>query len=122
MPLSIIAICLILYIAVRWAFFPQAVVIEGSTPGEALSLRADLVEGSWWRAFGILITVWVIGSAVSSPTSIIGWTISRSAGQLLTVLVSVVVRPFMASAWTLLFFDLSSRKTQRLSSAKDHPP
>jgi len=115
--ITIIGIPFAIYLGIRWWFFPQAVIIESQPPREAISLSGDIVKGSWWRIFGIVATVLIIGWSISSPASLISWTISRPAGQLLGVFIGVVVRPFTAGAYTLLFFDLSSRRSQHVSVA-----
>jgi hypothetical protein len=114
---TIIGIPFAIYLWIRWGFFSQAVVIENQPPREAISLSGDIVEGSWWRTFGIVATVMIIGLVASLPSSAISWTASHPTGQLLGVFVSVVLRPFTAGAYTLLFFDLSSRRSQHVSVA-----
>jgi hypothetical protein len=38
-----------LWLFVRWAFVPQAVVLDGRRSTQALQRSAELVDGSWWR-------------------------------------------------------------------------
>src|SRR2546430_16884987 len=41
-----------IWLFVRWAFVPQAVVLDGRRGVAALQRSAELVTGSWWRGFG----------------------------------------------------------------------
>ena len=43
------------YLAVRWYFVPQTVVIEGARGPQALSRSGLLVTGFWWRMFGLVL-------------------------------------------------------------------
>jgi hypothetical protein len=108
-PLGLAAMCLIARTVVRWALFPQAVVVEELSSGDALSRSADIVSGRWWHAFAVLAAIWLIGSVITSPASVVTWTMSPRVGRLLALGIDLLVRPFMAIAWTLLFFDLSER-------------
>ena len=44
-----------IYLAVRWYFVPQAVVIEGARGPAALARSTQIVQGSWWRTFGLVL-------------------------------------------------------------------
>lgn len=102
MAITIIGIPIAIYFGVRWAFVLQTILIEGSGITESLSRSSNLVEGNWWRVFGIMLMVglivWVISFALSfipAIGSIIG---------------AVVATPIMAAAQTLLYYDLRHRK------------
>ena len=43
------------YLAVRWYLVPQAVVIDGARGLRALRRSGELVQGFWWRTFGLLV-------------------------------------------------------------------
>jgi hypothetical protein len=44
-----------IYVAVRWYFVPQAVVIDGAHGAAALTRSSQLVQGTWWRTFGLIV-------------------------------------------------------------------
>jgi hypothetical protein len=114
---TILGIPFAVYLAVRWAFFPQMVVLEGARAGEALSDSSDIVQGHWWRTFGILFVVWLLAAIIGSPATAINWTISSFIGVPLGIVIATLVLPFMGIAYTLLFFDLQSRERERVSTA-----
>ena len=114
---TIIGIPFAIYLWFRWAFVTQAVVIEGTNSRDALSLSADIVEGSWWRTFGILLVVGLLVAIPSGVPGMILGLVSYEASALANSVMSVIVTPFGVGASTLLFFDLSSREKQRVSVA-----
>jgi hypothetical protein len=107
------------YLFVRWYFVPQTVVLESSRGPAALRASGRIVEGSWWRTFGLIVLVNVlavmfayvlgapfIAAADSSDRAL--WTLigETVAGSL--------VQPFGALYSTLLYFDLKARKRATL--------
>lgn len=115
------------YLAVRWYFVAQAVVIDGRRGPDALRRSGELVTGEWWRVLGIAI---VVNLVVIIPAALVGLPLSIAAdaanravlalgGSILAQLVTV---PFIAIVGTLLFFDLSARKAGRIPSPVAPPP
>jgi hypothetical protein len=102
MAITIIGIPVAIYFGVRWSFILQTILIEGSGITESLSRSSDLVEGDWWRVFGIMLVVVLIVCAISFALGfipIIG-----------SIIAAVVTTPVMAAAQTLLCYDLRYRK------------
>ena len=115
--ITIIGIPFAIYLWIRWAFYPQAVVIEQTDSGDALSLSADIVRGSWWRTFGIVIVISLLAAIPSyGVAALFAWT-SPIASALISAVITTIVLPFTAGAFTLMFFDLSSRRSQNVSVA-----
>ena len=115
--ITIVGIPFAIYLAVRWAFFTQAIVIEGESSSGATDYSARLVQGSWWRTFGILL---IVGLLTSLPTGVVTLIFSAAApiaASLASAVVGAIVLPFSAGASTLLFFDLQSRERERVSIA-----
>jgi len=102
MAITIIGIPVAIYFGVRWCFILQAILIEGTGITESLSRSSNLVEGNWWRVFGIMLLVglivWVISFGLSF-IPVIG-----------SIIGAVVATPIMAAAQTLLYYDLRHRK------------
>ena len=117
LSITIVGIPFAVYFAIRWAFFTQAIIIEGESSSGATDLSARLVAGSWWRTFGILF---VVGLLAALPIGVVSVTFAAAtpiAAGLASAVVSVVALPFSAGAATLLFFDLQSRERERVSIA-----
>ena len=101
MAITIIGIPVAIYFGVRWCFILQAILIEGTGITESLSRSSNLVEGNWWRVFGIMLVVGLIVWAISFGLSLIP-VIGGVIG-------AVVATPIMAAAQTLLYYDLRHR-------------
>lgn len=58
--LALIAVCIIIYFAVRWSLYNQGIIIEGLTAKAAFRRSSELVRDKWWGFFGrYLLLTWV---------------------------------------------------------------
>jgi hypothetical protein len=110
LTITVIGIPVAIYFAVRWAFFGQGVLLDDTSAKASLAFSADAVEGTWWRTFGILIVVLLVGSIPSQMVSGIFGLASPLIGGTAASLVAAALLPFMVIAATLLYTDLQSRK------------
>jgi len=121
LTLTIIGIPVAIWLYVRWALFVPALLTENLGPGRALGRSAQLVDGRWWRTFGILLLIFVllsilgaiIGTLFQFVTALIpGLSADARLGvnQVGSTLGSVVAAPIQYIAWTLMYFDLRVRK------------
>jgi len=94
--------------AVRWLFIEQAILLDGADRRVAPRLSSDAVRGHWWRVFAISSLLNFVGLAtgllVVTPillftTVPLGWVNAMSSA------IYVAVAPFVALAYTLLYFD-----------------
>ena len=108
------------YLAVRWYFVPQAVVIEGVRGPAALSRSTQIVQGFWWRTFGLVllanIAVAIPGFLLLAPFSAIASSTDEAVWALVgTILATSVTTPFVALFSTLFYYDLLARRTSPIS-------
>jgi hypothetical protein len=104
-----------LYLFVRWYFVPQTVVLEDARGPEALRASGGLVQGAWWRTFGLIVLVnvvalvaaLVLGAPFAAAAESTDRAIWSMAGQMLA---GAITQPFGALYSTLLYFDLRSRR------------
>jgi hypothetical protein len=98
---------------VRWSLFAQAAVLEERPAKDALRRSAGLVNGHWWRTFGITAVVDLV-AALSGP--LIGVLLLLLTDRSLTVinvtgsLIYTITVPYAAIALTLYYFDLDQRQ------------
>jgi hypothetical protein len=100
------------WLAVRWAFVAQAVVVEGARGADALRRSAALVDGEWWSTLGRLLVLNLVGAALVLVTGIPASAIHN--GVIYVVLTTVGTAAsvaYSALAVTLLFFDRRARRT-----------
>jgi hypothetical protein len=104
-----------IYLFVRWYFVPQAVVLERAQGLAALRASGRLVDGEWWRTFGLVVlvnvTALVIAVLFGAPFSAIASGTDRAVWGLVgEIVASVVTQPFAALYSTFLYYDLRERK------------
>jgi hypothetical protein len=103
-----------IWLAVSWVFAAQAVVVEGRRGTGALRRSFELVRGRWWRVFGIVVLLSLLGSAASGilsrPLNAAADSLNSGALALVSQIVAdTIAMSFFALAGTLLFFDLRAR-------------
>jgi len=86
-----------IYLAVRWAFIWQAVLLEDCSITGAFSRSASLIKQNWWRVLGLML---VAGIIVATVTALL-W---------LTVIGTVLAMPLIMIFTTLVYYDLRVRK------------
>ena len=113
LSLAIIGLPLLIFVAVAWFFYIQAVVIEKKGPFEALARSWHLVQGQWFRVFGrvlvLVLILFVVGFITSLPGLAV-MTSNVSLGNLLLTLGGTLVTPITYIGATLIYFDLRVRK------------
>jgi hypothetical protein len=103
-----------IYIAVRFTVASQAAVLERQSVTDSLRRSWNLVQGNWWRVFGIIIVVTIL---VGVLETIAGRLVGSVAGDALgtglsTAVVGILIQPIQAIALTLLYYDLRIRAEQ----------
>jgi hypothetical protein len=104
-----------LFLAVRWYFVPQAVVIENARGPRALTTSGRIVEGFWWRACGLILLANVAASVpgliLVVPFGVVAQSTDRAVWSLLGQMAAqTLATPFVALVSTLLYYDLRARK------------
>ena len=100
-----------IYLAVRWYLAAVVVTVEGLAPVAALRRSGELVEGSWWAAFGrILLAALAFGFVALVGQLLAAATGSGALFVSLLAITQAVAVSLSAIFATLLFFDLRARK------------
>ncbi len=110
LSITIIGIPWAIYLAVRWLFVNQAVILDSTSARAALSYSAHAVSGRWWRTLGIAFLISLI---VSVPGGIVGTVFGLAPVYISSTASSVVgaaLLPLGVIAMTLMYFDLKQRK------------
>jgi hypothetical protein len=98
-----------IWIAVRWYFGAQVVVIDGAGPVEALRRSAELVRGRWWSTFGALLlsglAFTLVGTIVGLLVGVLFGAVDVPALYVAAItIVQAVALSLTALFGTLLFF------------------
>jgi hypothetical protein len=101
-----------IYIGVRFVVAAQATVLERQSVTDSLRRSWNLVEGNWWRVFGIVLVVAILVILLEALVSrLVGTVVGTALGTgLSTVVVGTVIQPIQSIALTLLYYDLRIRK------------
>lgn len=125
--LSLVPGVLFIYLAVRWVFIQQSVMIEGRRGWPAMDESSELVRGAWWRTLGVLAVVALIEVGPVSIAGAVATPLPPLAFATITSIVLALVIPFPVAAQTLLYYDLKARKqadasADRLPAAEQDVP
>lgn len=123
--LGIPAMAATAYLWVRLSLAPAVLVLERSGVRPALRRSGDLVRGSWWRLFGLLLLAQVVASVVAQvlvlPVTLVGaftllsdptdqsLAVFAAVLQVVSGLADMLVTPFVAGVGALLYVDRRMR-------------
>ena len=113
LSIFVIGIPLLIFAVVVLLFVIHAVAIEQLDPTDAVKRSWIVVQGNWWRTFGLLagITLAFLGATllIFLPA---GRFLPPALIILLSTAFSAVVTPLITIAITALYFDIRVRKEQ----------
>lgn len=94
-----------------WCLMVPVIVLEGKSVGEAFSRSRELVRGSGWTVFGVVIIAAILSAIASGIIqgifSFLGTFLRYWIGG---TIASAVTGPFLAIALTLMYFKLRERE------------
>jgi len=109
-----------IWLYVAWAFAMPALLVEGLRGRKALRRSFELVQGRWWRTFGVIVVGFILAGIISTVVQgafLIGIVVGADNDALVLVLATIagivgaaVSTPFQAALLTVLYFDLRVRK------------
>jgi hypothetical protein len=104
-----------IFLAVRWYFVAQSVVVDGARGVDALRASWSLTRGFGWRVFGTAalgyVTFYLAASVVATPLAAAARSADSGALQLASrVLGETLAAPAVALLGVLLYFDLKTRR------------
>ena len=107
----LIGIPVLFFLMVRLYFAFNALMLENLSPADAISRSWRLVEGCWWRTFGIGVIFFMLVFAVTFAGSLVLLPLGNTAlSGIASALISAVVAPFMHIGATIVYLDLRVRK------------
>ena len=91
-----------------WSMIVPSIVLEGKSAGESFGRSRELVRGNGWNVFGVIV---ITIAAVIVAGIIIGiatfWLPDEIQGFVQNVISNTAVIPFVAVAWTLMYYALA---------------
>ncbi len=121
------AIAILIFVSVRLAFIPQAIMVEGHGALDSLRRSWRLVAGSSLRVFGYSIVFsllvgamtllgtaaveLVVGTGIEvTTTGLVFEPVTFVVGGLISGLIGIALMPIASVALTLLFYDVRFRR------------
>ena len=124
--LSVVGLTLVcfpvgLWLLVRFTVAVPVLLAERAGPWRALVRSWDLTEGGWWRTFGTLAVLYLIGAVVGGVLGLIGWPValavpflpSAARGAIvisISTVSSALTLPLLSLAVVLLYTDFRVRR------------
>ena len=101
-----------LYLLTIWAVIAPVIVIERRGAIESFGRSRELVRGSGWQVFGVIVVLFLLQFIVSSVIQALANSVSDSFGAyaIADLLVRLLVAPLTAVAAAVLFFELKARR------------
>jgi hypothetical protein len=101
-----------LFLLTIWSLIVPTIVLEGKSAGESFGRSRELVKGNGWSVFGVIaITI----GAVIVASIIVGlltfWLPDGVDSFVSDLISNTLVVPFVAVAWTLMYFALAQGRT-----------
>jgi hypothetical protein len=90
-----------------WILISPVIVLERRGVFEAFGRSRELVRGHGWSVFGAIligIVISIVASIVASLALV--WLPSGAQDFLSSVISNTVIAPFIAAAWTMMYFKL----------------
>jgi hypothetical protein len=104
-----------------WSLIVPAIVLEGKPAMESFGRSRELVRGNGWNVFGVIVLTLLIVIAISIVVSLILIWIPGDAFRsfVQSVVQNTLAYPFMALAWTLVYFALAAPAPDRAAAATE---
>ena len=97
-----------LFLLTIWSLIVPTIVLEGKSAGESFGRSRELVKGNGWQVFGVIVITFAVGIVASIVVSILTVWLPDDVKELVrNVISNTVVVPFIACAWTLMYFALA---------------
>ena len=129
--LAVLALAAVLvltvFISIRWTFWQQAIILDGSGPLGSLGRSWRLVAGSTWRVIGYVVLFGLAAGILQGVLSQVGLiAVSAIAGLVpqqvelvlrfaVSSLATLLLAPVVPVAMTMLYLDIRVRRGERLA-------
>lgn len=103
-----------LYLLTRWVLITPVIVVEKRSAGESFGRSSELTAGHRWTVLGVIavtLVILLVGSAIVS--GILSAILPEFLGAWLgSLAVHVLLTPFLALAWTTMYFELAGPQAE----------
>ena len=100
-----------LYLMTIWSLLIPVIVLERRAVIEAFGRSRELVSGNGWNVFGVIVITFLILIAAGIVLGIALFWLPGAFGEFIRSVVSnTITIPFVALAWTIMYFRLLELK------------
>lgn len=118
--LSLPALPVLIYFAVRFSLAGPAIVLENRSPAQALIRSWQVVEGNWWRTFVIQLPVLMFALMLLFMAGAVGSRVDATVVAVaLNALALGVGAPLVALVETALFEEYSKRQAHAIGEGEE---
>ena len=114
LTLTVVGVPAAVWLAVRWAFVEQAVLLDGRSALRGLRISEVLVSRDWWWSAAAVLGLGFVGLVAASAVGLTAILFLKSMPlayiNLATSIVFVAIVPVVAIAMSLVYFDLQARR------------
>jgi hypothetical protein len=90
-----------------WSLIAPVIVLESSAVIASFGRSRELVRGHGWQVFGVIVVSFLINVVASIILSLaLSWLSSGPRSFVQSLVSNTVITPFIAAAWTLMYFKL----------------
>lgn len=121
---SIVGLPVAVWLAVRWYFVEEAVLLDHESQWRAPGTSSRLVSGQWFRALGRVLSFGVLGALagpVFAVTALVATDANPALVNVLAGFLHMAVLPFAAVGLCLAYCDLQVRAEERPIPAATPP-
>ena len=107
-----------LFLLTIWSLIVPSIVIEGKSAGESFGRSRELVRGNGWQVFGVIVITIGVLIVASIVVSILTFWLPDDVKEFgRSVISNTVIVPFVACAWTLMYFALAQGRSEAPAAA-----
>ena len=101
-----------LFLLTIWSLIVPTIVLEGKSAGESFGRSRELVKGNGWSVFGVIVITIATVNVASIIVGLLTFWLPDDVDSFVSDLISnTLVVPFVAVAWTLMYFALAQGRT-----------
>jgi hypothetical protein len=111
-----------LFLLTIWSLIVPVIVLEGKAAMESFGRSRELVRGNGWNVFGVIVLTILIVIATGIVVAIaLFWVPDSVKPFVQNVVQNTLVYPFVALAWTLMYFALARPAAEPMTPAMPGP-
>lgn len=112
-----------LYLMTIWSVLIPVIVLERRAVMEAFGRSRELVSGNGWNVFGVIVISFLIliGAGILLGIALF-WLPGVFGEYIRSVISNTITIPFVALAWTIMYFRLLELREPAAAAVPDMPP